>query len=95
MIHHQLPFRSESYTLAYFEGNHQTAECATYHSGMLEGGKWMSILNALRHQSLIGEYPQKPAVKQHSMHHSVYTRVLCRSRYLQLLLWGAQALTMV
>ena len=34
VIHHQLPFRSESYTLAYFEHNHQTAEEAGYPSGI-------------------------------------------------------------
>ena len=34
VIHHQLPFRSESYTLAYFD-NHQTAEGAENPSGII------------------------------------------------------------
>lgn len=34
VIHHQLPFRSESYTLAYFEDNHLSAEGAGRPSGI-------------------------------------------------------------
>lgn len=59
---------------------------------------WASILNALQLQSLVGELPHSSAVNkalQIPVLHSVYAMVPCRSRYLQLLLWGAQALTVV